>query len=124
MSTKQYKNKNAISWRCFFCDEVFKNRKSAAIHFGVFDSCEPDDVACKMLSKPQQTIMQYIRELENEVRSLQEQVHNETHPLLTAVFDAQDEMSSREKTAEERGYAKGVADMKTQGYCVEPAKHQ
>lgn len=119
MSTKQYKNKNAISWRCFFCDEVFKTREAAAIHFGVFDSCEPDEVACKMLAKPQQTIIKYIRDCENEIRRLQDAQNEETHPLLTAVFDAQ----AREKAAEEKGYAKGVADMMKQGYCVEPAKH-
>lgn len=123
MSTKQYKNKNAISWRCFFCDEVFKNREEAALHFGVFDACEADEVACKLVPN-QQKVLKYIRELENQVRDLLAERHEDSHPLLDALFDAQNEVNSREKLAEEKGYAKGVADMIKQGYCVESSKHK
>lgn len=111
-------------WRCYFCDEVLTTKEKAALHFGVFESCEPDEVACKMLSKPQEAIAKYIRELEGQVRELQEQVHNETHPLLEALQDAQYEAESRVRNAEEKGYLKGVNDMKAQGYCSEPAKHE
>jgi hypothetical protein len=32
-------------WRCFFCDEVFRDRKSAHAHFGD-ENCETDPPAC------------------------------------------------------------------------------
>lgn len=110
------------TWRCFFCDEVFIDKQDAAIHFGVFDACEADQTACQLM-KHQVKVVEYIRCLESEVRDLQSQVHNETHPLLSAIYDIQHEVDSRERSAEERGYAKGVAEMKAQGYCVEPMKH-
>lgn len=118
MSTKQYKNKNAISWRCFFCDEVFKSREKAALHFGCFDSCEPDTTACKLLSH-QEKILEYVRGLEDEIKQYQ----SENIPLLQAMWVLEADMATKVKEAENNGYAKGVADMKAQGYCVEPAKH-
>jgi len=32
-------------WRCFFCDEVFTDRRSAWLHFGE-ENCESDPPAC------------------------------------------------------------------------------
>lgn len=109
-------------WRCYFCDEVFTSKDKAAQHFGVFEACEADEVACKLLPH-QEKVLKYIRELESEVRTLMAERHDESHPLLASVYDIQHEMASRERTAEERGYTKGVADMHKQGFCVEPSKH-
>lgn len=109
-------------WRCFFCDEVFTDRNKAAQHFGAFEACEADEVACKLLPY-QEKVLKYIRDLENQVRELQAQVHTESHPLLEALYEVQHEAESRVSAANNKGYAKGVADMKSQGYCVEPAKH-
>ena len=33
------------TWRCFFCDEVFRDRKLAYAHFGE-ENCETDPPAC------------------------------------------------------------------------------
>lgn len=110
-------------WRCFFCDEVFTSKDKAAQHFGAFDACEADEVACKLLPY-QEKVLKYIRDLETHVRELQSQVHKDSHPLLASIYDIQHEMASRERIAEERRFAKGVADMKKQGLCVEPAKHE
>lgn len=35
----------AIEWRCFFCDEVFTERREAWLHFGE-ESCDSDVPAC------------------------------------------------------------------------------
>jgi hypothetical protein len=35
----------AKTWRCFFCDEVFRDRQSAREHFGE-QNCESDPPAC------------------------------------------------------------------------------
>lgn len=39
------------------------------------------------------------------------------------MWDLEATISSKVKEAEEKGYAKGVADMQKQGFCVEPSKH-
>ena len=105
-------------WRCFFCDDVFTSPKAAALHFGAFDSCEPDTTACKLMSH-QQNLIEYVRGLEDEVRLYQA----ENHPTIKAVFAVEDEMRRAVVKAEQAGYDKGVADMKNQGLCVEPQKH-
>lgn len=109
-------------WRCFFCDEVFTDKDKAAQHFGAFEACEADEPACKLMPY-QEKVLKYVRELESEVRRLMAAQHDETHPLLQTLYETQSEIDIRERKAEEKGYSKGVADMKAQGYCVEPAKH-
>lgn len=106
------------SWRCFFCDDVFTTPKAAALHFGAFDSCEPDTVACKLMSH-QQNVLEYIRELEEDIRQYQ----IENHPTIKAMYAIEDEMRRAVTKAEEAGYARGVADMQKQGLCVEPERH-
>lgn len=106
-------------WRCFFCDDVFTTQEAAALHFGGFDSCEPDTTACKLMSH-QQHVLEYIRGLEDEISLYQA----ENHPTIKAVFAVEAEMRRAVTKAEEAGYARGVADMRKQGFCVEPAKHQ
>lgn len=111
-----------ISWRCFFCGELFTDRKEAANHFGVDESCVADEVACKLMSY-QKKVVEYIRELESEVRRLTQDQHNESHPLMLAIYDIEDKLKREVQQAEQRGYTKGVQDMITQGLCPEPQKH-
>ena len=105
-------------WRCFFCDDVFRSPKAASLHFGTFGSCEPDVTACKLMSD-QARVLEYIRELEDEVRRYQD----ENHPTIQAMYAVRAEMRQAVIKAEQAGYDKGVADMKAQGFCVEPQKH-
>ena len=105
-------------WRCFFCDDVFSSRREAALHFGAFDSCEPDITACKLMSH-QQNLLEYIRGLEEEVRLYQA----ENHPTIKAVFAVEDKMRRAVIHAEEEGYSRGISDMKKHGLCIEPQKH-
>jgi hypothetical protein len=93
-------------WRCFFCDEVFTSSKAAALHFGTFDSCEPDTTACKLMSH-QQHVLEYIRGLEEEIRQYQD----ENHPTIKALYALEDDMRRAVVRAEEEGYNKGVRDM-------------
>ena len=105
-------------WRCFFCDDVFTSHKAAALHFGAFDSCEPDTTACKLMAH-QEHVLEYIRGLEDEIRLYQA----ENHPMLKAMFTLEADHRQALIRAEESGYNKGVQDMKAQGFCTEPAKH-
>lgn len=108
---------NEKQWRCFFCDETFTNKEKAAEHFGIA-LCEVDVPACKLFES-QELILKYIRECENEIRQYQDG----NKPLQRAIWAVQSEKDKAVKEAEEKGYAKGVADMQKQGYCVEPTKH-
>ena len=105
-------------WRCFFCDEVFTSRDKAAQHFGVFEACESDEPACKLMQH-QERFMEYVRGLEQEIRLYQD----DNTPLQKAMWDLSDTINSKVKKAEEKGYSKAVHDMMRQGYCVEPSKH-
>lgn len=106
-------------WRCYFCDEVFRSKEKAALHFGVFNACEADEPACKLMQH-QERFIEYVRGLEEEIRQYQ----NENTPLQLAMFDLQDDMNRKIQKAEEVGYNKAVQDMKKQGYCPEPQKHE
>lgn len=105
-------------WRCFFCDDVFTSRKAAGLHFGTFDSCEPDVTACKLMSH-QQHVLEYIRGLEEEISQYQA----ENHPTIKAMYALEADHRTALIRAEEDGYNKGVRDMQKQGLCVEPSRH-
>lgn len=105
-------------WRCYFCDEVFTSKDKAALHFGVFEACEADEPACKLMQH-QERFMEYVRGLEHQIRLYQD----ENTPLQKAIWDVENLMQVSVNEAEQKGYNKGVADMKNQGYCVEPQKH-
>ncbi len=105
-------------WRCFFCNDVFTDHGKAAEHFGVFEACEADEPACKLMQH-QERFIQYVRGLEQEIRLYQD----DNQPLQRAIWDLEATIADKIKTAEEKGYNKAVADMQSQGLCPEPAKH-
>lgn len=106
-------------WRCFFCDEVFKRYKDAAEHFGCDDACEADISACKIAAHEGHLIT-YIRKLERELR----RYVTEDSDVMRSIQALECEQAAKLRDAEKRGYARGVADMKTQGQCPEPGLHQ
>lgn len=105
-------------WRCFFCDEVFTRRKDAAEHFGCDDGCEADTPVCKIAAH-EGHLVKYIRKLEDELRR---RMH-EDHDLHRAIYTLEAQKQREVRASEERGYDKGVADMKAQGYCADPQAH-
>lgn len=105
-------------WRCFFCDEVFRSHDKAAQHFGVFEACEADEPACKLMQH-QERFIQYVRGLEEEIRLYQA----DNQPLQRAIWDLEATIADKVRIAEQRGYDKGVSDMKSQGLCPEPQRH-
>jgi hypothetical protein len=106
-----------VVWRCFHCDEVFTTPETAREHFGVDADYEPGCTA---------KLTEGDKAFEREIARLQAELER---------YDAEDSDKDREFharradhataliRAEEAGYAKGVADMKAQGYCVEPSDH-
>jgi hypothetical protein len=105
-------------WRCFFCDEVFTRYQDAAEHFGCYDACEADVPACKIAAH-EGHLVKYIRKLENELRRYM----REDSDVMRSIAALEGEQAAAIREAEDRGYARGVADMKAQGHCPEPALH-
>lgn len=83
-------------WRCYHCDEVFKDKVSAGQHFGPYECSTP---ACQIDTD-------HLRQLESQLSKYREEdtdLHREIHRL-------QSEHHSALMRAEESGYAKGLKD--------------
>lgn len=106
-------------WRCFFCDEVFTTRGLAAEHFGTEVGCDYPTPACQIKAH-EGHLVTYIRKLEEELGVW----NRESHQIQQAILTLEGEVATQVRQAEERGYSRGVEDMKKQGFCVEPQKHQ
>lgn len=105
-------------WRCFFCDEVFTRRQDAGEHFGCDASCEADIPACQIKAHEGHLIT-YIRKCEREIRRYQ----SEDSAVMRSIMALEGEQDRKLREADERGYAKGVEEMKAQGYCADPQAH-
>lgn len=103
-------------WRCFHCDEVFTSPKWAAEHFG-FDQGEAP--ACKLASH-EGHLVTYIRRLEAEIARYRQDDSDVMRSIMSLECDHRQALLR----AEEKGYEKGVRDMKAQGYCADPQAHQ
>jgi hypothetical protein len=106
-------------WRCFFCDEVFTTRGLAAEHFGTEVGCDYPTPACQIKAH-EGHLVTYIRKLEEELGVW----NRESHQIQQSILTLEGEVADQVRRAEEAGYARGVADMKKQGFCVEPTKHE
>jgi hypothetical protein len=59
------------TWRCFFCDSVFRSRRSAWYHFGD-SNCETDPPACvDPLRKDEAARMKELRDLREHAMEMQ-----------------------------------------------------
>lgn len=95
-------------WRCFHCDTVFANRKHAADHFG---ADEGDTPACK-LKHSEGHLVDYIRKLQRELASYR----REDNHVLRSMYALEAEHAEALRREEEKGFARGVADMQKHGY--------
>lgn len=92
------------TWRCFFCDEVFRREKDARLHFGVVAYSEP---ACQIKGH-EGGLLAFIRQQESELAKYRA----ETDPLTRVIEELRCENAAAVRRAEEDGYAKGVRDLK------------
>jgi hypothetical protein len=92
-----------IEYRCYHCNQVFYEEDgSASEHFG-----------CSMVQEPICTInAKRLRELEQEVDSLRRQIQEESTPLEREIASLRSEIATKERRAEEAGYARGLEDAK------------
>lgn len=87
---------DAKSWRCFHCDEIFTDRKSAEEHFGASVVCAP---MCQIFGIT-------VRNMETELA----RYRGEDTDLHRQINHLQCEHTQALMRAEESGYAKGLRD--------------
>lgn len=97
-------------WRCFHCDTLFTNRRHAAEHFG---ADEGDVPACK-LKHSEGHLVTYIRQLQRELASYR----REDNHVLRSVLAMEAEHRDALIREEEKGFARGLADMQKHGYVL------
>lgn len=102
-------------WRCFHCGEICASEAHASEHFG---GTRGALAACQLKSSDRHLITA-LREAEEQLA----RYRAEDSDVLRAMHAAQAEHLTAIREAEERGYAKGVADMKAQGHCADPQAH-
>lgn len=105
-------------WRCFFCDEIFTTRGLAAEHFGTEVGCDYPTPACQIKAH-EGHLVHYIRKLETEIGVWS----SESHDMQKAIVALESSVADEVRRAEEKGYARGVEDMRKQGLCVDPQAH-
>lgn len=90
-------------WRCFHCDEVFKTKKAAALHFG----CEvTDQAACKQLNDDQNALLHVIRDQSLQLFRMREEIT----PLDQLRHIIDHHIYQEVRNAEELGYRRGLED--------------
>lgn len=94
-------------WRCFQCDEVFTDAKSAGDHFGVWPS---DVAACRV----EGGMAAELERLRQETVRLQRQISEEDTPLYRQLRRQESEHSTALLREEEKGYARGVRDARAE----------
>lgn len=92
-------------WRCFHCDEVFTDPKSANDHFGDGGGCDPEPPACK-LNAMEGGLLKLYREALQELH--QWQVEDNASAREFYALGAEHAVKLRQE--EEKGYARGLGD--------------
>lgn len=101
-------------WRCYHCDQVFNNKWAAGIHFGADQAW-----TCACVLPHEQHLVEHIRDLQGQL----DEFRDDRDKVMRSIMTLEAEHVTALRQAEERGYAKGVDDMKAQGLCVEPQAH-
>jgi hypothetical protein len=91
-------------WRCFHCDEIFRNKREAAIHFGAEEAG-----TCACLLPYEKHLVEYIRDLENQLERYRVEDSHVLRSIMTLEADHRQALIQEE----EKGYAKGLRDRVT-----------
>lgn len=101
-------------WRCFHCDQVFTSVREAGHHFGAGAAA-----TCACVLPHEQHLVEHIRDLQAQLDSFRD----DRDLVMRSIMTLEGETAGKVRAAEEKGYARGVEDMKEQGFCVEPKAH-
>lgn len=101
-------------WRCFHCDAVFRSEREATIHFGADEAA-----TCACVLPHEQHLVEHIRDLERQLESYR----TDSDRVLRSIMTLEGEHGAALRREEEKGYERGVRDMKAQGLCADPQAH-
>lgn len=101
-------------WRCFHCDQVFRNQFEAGIHFGADQAG-----TCACVLPHEQHLVEHIRDLERQLDSYR----SESDRVMRSIMTLEGEHATALRREEEKGYERGVRDMEAQGLCADPQAH-
>lgn len=101
-------------WRCFHCDAVFRSASEAGIHFGADEAA-----TCACVMRHEQHLVEHIRDLEAQLASYRD----DRDQIMRSIMMLEGEHAAELRREEEKGYERGVRDMKAQGLCADPQAH-
>ena len=101
-------------WRCFHCGEACKSEVDARNHFGSMEGSEP---ACSIKGAGEFALLQALRNAEDRLQRYMA----EDSDTLRAMSSMQSDHQQALRREEERGYAKGVADMRSENALLQRA---
>lgn len=88
-------------WRCYHCDQVFRNEFEAGIHFGADQAG-----ACACVLPHEQHLVEYIRDLEAQLAVYR----SESDKVLQSIMTLESEHRAALQREEEKGYNLGLRD--------------
>ena len=97
----------AEEWRCFHCGDVFKDRRSARLHFG---RDEQSEAACVIKAGAEGSLLKALRDAEEQADDAIQRMHNESTDAALAFHQQRCRHNQALIAAEESGYEKGLAD--------------
>lgn len=95
------------TWRCFHCDEVFKDATDAREHFG---ASEEQEVACRIKMGAEGSLVTALRRAEADLAEAWAAIHNENTEAARAYFSQQTRHHEQLAATENLGYERGLAD--------------
>lgn len=99
-------------WRCFHCDAVYTNEFEAGIHFGADQAG-----TCACVMPHEQHLVEKIRDLERQLDSYRD----DRDSIMLSITTLEGQQQDALRREEEKGYERGVRDMKALGYRTEAA---
>lgn len=103
------------TWRCFFCDVVLRSERAAREHFGASEMSTP---ACQIKGH-EHGLVELIRRQEEELA----RYRAEDSELLRTWRQRESEHAQALLREEEKGYARGIDDMRARGWSAEGRIH-
>lgn len=94
-------------WHCFHCDELIKTYEEAGLHFGHRDGAQP---LCLIKAAGEYALIDALRQCEEELAGY----HNEDSCIIRAMASVASDYSAQVRSSEEKGFDRGVRDMRKQ----------
>lgn len=98
-------------WRCYHCDEVFTDERSAREHFGINEFQMPGCIA-KVNPGGERGLLAALRRSEKELADTLHALNEEDSATMRAMYEMQSRHAEALRIAEEAGYQRGIEDMR------------